>query len=176
MNALIKCKCGCGSEINKLDKRGRKRTYVPGHQMKDYAFILKPDADVNYGTAHARARKIKPSSNGCQIKHLGGCHHLIQIHHIDGNAWNNSESNLISLCKIHHYLVESRNIDLDNPIMPDVRIFPNGRRVWPTNKQYLQRIRPHRYNMALKSPEDTPLTHPAHPNAGRIGTKAPISE
>jgi len=31
---MIKCKCGCGEELNEFDKRGRKREYINGHTKR----------------------------------------------------------------------------------------------------------------------------------------------
>ena len=34
---MIKCKCGCGGELEETDKSGRKREYINGHNGRKYA-------------------------------------------------------------------------------------------------------------------------------------------
>lgn len=67
---------------------------------------------------------------------IGMCRGGLDIHHIDADAWNNKMENLVCLCRRHHILVENGLIDLKNPKSPEGYVFPNGRTIYKTNKQY----------------------------------------
>lgn len=133
----IDCACGCGQKLTKLDKRGRSRVTFPGHARrgKSNTWSIKPDHAINYWTAHERARKLFLERGPCELVLIGGCSKKTNIHHIDGNPWNNDRRNLIQLCYAHHAMVESGWIDLRWPRMPSYWLFPSGRRVYTHDRQ-----------------------------------------
>lgn len=116
--------------------KGRKGWYAKGCE-KGW-FKVKPDREVSYWYAHTKARKIFTGEKICILKEIGGCTNKIEIHHIDADAWNNSLDNLVSLCNRHHKLVEMNYIDLKNPKTPDRHVYPNGRVIYSSNKQFLK--------------------------------------
>ena len=121
------CLCGCGTKIPVVDVRNRPRKYAIGHTNKGKSNTWSRKEQVNWWTTHERARKIKKAEH-CEISHIGGCGGRFEIHHIDGNPWNNDVSNLSSLCVSHHRLIEKKRIDIKNPVMIDFYKDGSGKR------------------------------------------------
>lgn len=133
------CGCGCGGLIPERDNRNRPHDYVFGHgnKGKTALWCKKLPTEVNRWHTRHIARTIFNGERICFLRNLGGCStYKINIHHKDGNIWNNSPNNLIPLCVRHHSLVEKKYISIENPIMPKYYIFPNGRIIYSKNKQY----------------------------------------
>lgn len=119
----ILCKCGCGTKILKWQKNLKERFYAFNHQPRS-----KPDSyrlhhrelwlgqknpmwkgGVNvkkrnlgkrtYPRFYEKQRKIvllkNPSCNKCSKK-------AVNVHHIDGNTYNNELKNLEALCRSCH--------------------------------------------------------------------------
>ena len=56
-----------------------------------------------------RARVLRRYGNQCAALDDGErcpCHAPLEIHHIDGNAMNNSDDNLVPLCVMHHHQLQ----------------------------------------------------------------------
>lgn len=101
------CACGCGNLLNVKDKRGRPRSYIWGHNHKGKSSWWRIKSEVKVRTYHERARKqLKPSK--CTINNLD-CLGRIDVAHLDGDYKNNDPSNLISLCRSHHFLMDKRH-------------------------------------------------------------------
>ena len=131
------CVCGCGQWLTSLDKRNRPRVSLPGHgrRGKSNTWSRKPDNQINYWSAHARARRILTVPSTCELTYIGGCSRRLDVHHVDSNPWNNAPQNLMRLCTAHHSLIERGRIDLRDPKMPPYWLCPNGRRIYAHTKQ-----------------------------------------
>ncbi len=77
--------------------------------------------------SRAVARELCPRDE-CSVAHIGHCKGRIEIHHIDGDPFNNDTDNLTSLCISHHGLVHRGKINLDAPEMPPFYISGGKRR------------------------------------------------
>lgn len=53
---------------------------------------------------------------------------MLDVHHIDGDPWNNEPDNLMKLCRSHHRLVDNGKIDLASPKMPPFYTDGGGKR------------------------------------------------
>lgn len=120
---------------------GKKGIWFPGSE-KGW-FKKKDPKEVNYWHSHKLARDTYGGQLECFIKQIENCSKRLEIHHIDGNAWNNNQENLVCLCSRHHDLVELKYIDLKKPCKVDCHVFPSGRIIYPKNKQY-KNIKNHR--------------------------------
>lgn len=108
--AIIKCLCGCNTEINKYDNRGRIKRYAIGHINKGKSNYWSRKDVIKGRTAHGRAVKIcKPIK--CFVDNIQ-CKGKLHIHHIDSNPFNNNKENLVCLCDSHHKLMHKRKYNL----------------------------------------------------------------
>lgn len=106
----IKCKCGCNTEINEYDNKGRKKFYVHGHSNKGKSNYWKKKDVVKIRTLHERAVKLC-KQNKCFINNEQ-CSKRLEIHHIDLNPFNNEKENLVCLCTSHHRIIHIKGYTL----------------------------------------------------------------
>jgi hypothetical protein len=124
----VLCGCGCGQEIPTKDERGRRRSYVGGHNRIGKSNTWKMKPTVLKRTSHERAVKSKQDIRSCEWVHIGGCNGLCDVAHVDGNHFNNEPGNLLRLCRSHHRLLDNGRIDPANPVMPEFVIRGGKRR------------------------------------------------
>jgi hypothetical protein len=85
----ISCACGCGTRITPFDGRRRAHRFARNHHGKGpRPWLRKADVDVNEWYTRARARNIV-GPGPCALARLKCPSRQIQVHHIDGNPWNN---------------------------------------------------------------------------------------
>lgn len=123
------CECGCETPVAP-DSRGRPRRFVHGHNQRGRRnpSRARPES-TNPRTCRARAHSL--IGEACELERIGGCSPAgsrLEVHHRDGDYTNNDESNLMTLCKSHHALVERGRVDPDDPVMPAYRVDGAGKR------------------------------------------------
>lgn len=127
-----KCECGCGIDVVSKYRngplKGQFRRFVFKHQSRGRAneWSRRPESQ-NTRTGRWRARLSK-EINQCEIECIGGCKGRIEVHHKDKNPLNNVPSNLMSVCKAHHGLLDGGKIDWRNPVMPSFYVDGSGKR------------------------------------------------
>lgn len=128
-NDWAPCACGCGQEIQAVDAKGRPRRYAHGHNRrgKSNHWKRKGDREITKRTARERAAK-SALPTACSLEHIGGCSSRVEVHHLDGDPWNNEGCNLLPLCTSHHKLVHSGAINLSDPKMPEFYVDGSGKR------------------------------------------------
>jgi len=108
----MKCKCGCGLKVSRLNARGKVRAgYVHGHNRKGKSNYWSIKETVNKRTYHARANKLVKKDK-CEISN-NDCNGKLEIAHLDGDYTNNNINNLACLCKAHHTILDKRNLSLN---------------------------------------------------------------
>lgn len=78
-----------------------------------------------------RAATLKRGVRVCEWAHIGGCKGLLEVAHLDGNAFNNDPGNLKKLCRSHHSLLDRGTvgkIDAATPVMPMFYVDSGGKR------------------------------------------------
>lgn len=121
---LILCGCGCGTEIPACDSRGRQRRFVSAGHRYRLAPRVKIGATSRH-TGYARSQRLVPTTDRCELEHIGACHGDLQRAHVDHNPLHNVSENIKVLCRRHHSLYDRGRIDLVNPVMPS-RYFSGG--------------------------------------------------
>ena len=126
------CKCGCGEIISSMSKDGTKRDFIHGHnsRMRENEWSRNPNSK-NKRTGRWRARRIINAEH-CALEYTLECLGRIEIHHIDGNACNNSPDNITAVCKSHHAFLDRGRITLENPKIPEYRVDGSGKRRYKT--------------------------------------------
>lgn len=122
------CICGCGLEIPwKPHHKYHPPSYYPEHQ-RPFARLgkFKP-GKVCKSTCYTRS-KMKHKSRGCSWKNIGHCKGRIDVCHLNGDIQNNEASNLISLCRSHHRLLDHGKINPGSPKMPRFYTDSGGKR------------------------------------------------
>lgn len=127
------CQCGCGSpapiatytNVRRGYLRGNPVRFIRGHHK---GRLGKLKIKVKRRTLHERAVKLvkgKPcavSNEHCQGK--------VDAHHKDKNQENNHPSNIVPVCRSHHFLMDKRGLTVqqlkDNP--PTYRTDKAGKR------------------------------------------------
>lgn len=127
MNGIQKCKCGCETSIPLFDKKNRPIYYVLGHARKGKIGIILNPNSKSKRTSRFRARKLINTSK-CYLYNKKFCSPRIEVHHKDGDPFNNDLSNLVAVCTTHHRFLESERITLENCKLPDFFISSNKRR------------------------------------------------
>lgn len=130
------CECGCGlpapiaraSNRRRGYRKGEPKRFVRGHAMRGRR---RPDLERSVASSessgHHLAKKVQ-TSRSCRLATVGGCKGRIEVHHRDGDVFNNTRENLIPLCVAHHRLVGRGRIDLDAPRMPAFIVDGSGKR------------------------------------------------
>ena len=141
-----RCLCGCGlqTEIALSTRNGIERgepyRFIHGHNARLQApwkhlrrqgprGWYRPESR-NPNTGHERARKVKPART-CELLDIGGCLGRLNTFHLDRQAWNNADENLMNLCTSHQALVVNGRIDIRTPMMPAFYIGQGGKRRYP---------------------------------------------
>lgn len=96
--------------------RIRERKYIEHHKYLQGRLIFNPDSIApSVRTSRERAMKILRSlgKTTCEINNRDCSHKKLESHHIDGNPFNNKTSNLVTLCIVHHQIIERRKISID---------------------------------------------------------------
>ncbi len=113
---------------------------IVGHVNKGKSnwWSKKPISKVNVWHCRSLSRTVHFKSNKkkCSLSNLNNCSKRIDVHHKDKNIRNISINNLVTLCARHHKLVEMGYIDFKKPKNPPFHKYPNGRIIYPKNKQY----------------------------------------
>lgn len=125
---MILCACDCGTPLEDRDERGRPRRYIPNHHWRGRRRLTHEKADANKTSKHENARLRARGRTSCELAAIGGCKGILDVHHRDGNPWNNEPENLAKLCRSHHRLIESDRIDLLAPVMPPFYVDGSGKR------------------------------------------------
>src|SRR4051812_4172560 len=131
--SLILCGCGCGELLEEIASylhggKPYKRTYISGHQWRGKRRPTHEKPDANRASKHETARIRARGQTACALERIGGCKGGFDVHHRDGDPWNNEPGNLVKLCRAHHRLVETGKIDLANPVMPAFFTDSSGKR------------------------------------------------
>ena len=134
----ISCCCGCGAILRELDNRGRPRNGLAGHASRGKPRPWAVKETVQWRSSHERANKIKKEIRACEWLLIGGCHGPLDVAHVDQDEFNNDPPNLRKLCRRHHQLLDRGYLNPVAPRMPQPHVFPNGRYIWPNNRQYPQ--------------------------------------
>jgi hypothetical protein len=137
----IPCGCGCGIDVITPDAKCRERRFLPGHQSRTInpglaimQSLPKPAVGQywratgdHWRTSRARARSVVDTTS-CEWAHIGGCKGKIDAAHLDGDFTNGDRSNIKSLCRSHHSLLDNGRIDPTKPVMPDFYVDGGGKR------------------------------------------------
>ena len=127
-----RCGCGCGAEVVSRyvsgELRGQLRNFIHGHgsRLRSNEWSRKPDS-TNSRTGRWRARRAFAAEK-CALESPGVCKGRIEVHHKDKNTSNNADSNLIAVCRTHHFFLESGRITIDNPSIPEFYVDASGKR------------------------------------------------
>jgi len=113
------CKCGCGIKIEPIDKKGRRRLYVSGHNTAHrypYGFIPKKGIMENQGYLYFtnEYKKIYIHKYMMEI-YLG--HPIpkgIIVHHKNGNKHDNRIENFEMLTWAEHARIHYKERKLNN--------------------------------------------------------------
>ena len=104
---MKQCECGCKLEFEpSIIYRGGKheQKFLPGHNKGNKNKI---QHNVSKRTYHKRARQIVIQTEKCEINDCN-CSGLLEVAHIDQNHLNNERSNLKTLCRTHHRILDNR--------------------------------------------------------------------
>lgn len=82
-------------------------------------------------SGHHLAKRVQ-TERVCRLLAIGGCKGRLEVHHKDGDVFNNRRENLTPLCIAHHRLVELGRIDLEAPAMPIFFVDGSGKRRYLT--------------------------------------------
>lgn len=152
-NKIVECTCGCGQTMNYLNKYGRPRKFIWGHNHKgkDYISIYgeskaKSLIESKTGEKHWNWKdgksfepygldfndkfkeSIRERDNNCCVicnKMQEELGEKLSVHHIDYDKTNSFPQNCVSLCRGHHIITN------------------NNRESW---KAFFQKLLSKRYN------------------------------
>jgi hypothetical protein len=96
---LIACACGCGAIRLNRNSQGQLRRFMNGHKP------LPPQGKVGYTVRNKKRVHVSIAERALGKSLPKGA----EVHHVDGNRWNNANSNLV-ICQDHgyHYLLHAR--------------------------------------------------------------------
>ena len=130
MTDVIPCACGCGQTLTALDSRGRPRNYIPGHYWRGRERPARRKERPTWSAAHAYARRRVRQRKQCELAHIGHCFGRLDVAHLDQNHHNTAPSNLMTLCRSHHFLYDHGRIDMSNPVLPAFYVDISGKRCY----------------------------------------------
>lgn len=120
-DGLRLCACGCGQPVPIY--KNRLYRFVFNHHTK---FPRVRRAHVGWRRSHELAVEVKRDIQSCEWEHIGGCKGPLHVAHLDGNQFNNHNTNLKKLCHSHHFLLDRGRINPLNPKMPSFRVSAGG--------------------------------------------------